>query len=168
MIAEAPFFTSVAAVSMTLAGFSGLLVAFRGGDRLRRVDMFHLRGIVETGLATALIALMTIAVATLWGDLRTTTRGLATVVLVFIGFQIAVFALRQRRTSIRVRLPQAIGAVVIDLATVVLAVVTIVVRTVGLYEGILVLLLARPMWDFVRVLHDMGSPDVSSRTNPGE
>lgn len=63
MIPEAPFFTAVATVSMTLAGFSGLLVALRHGDQLRRVDMFHLRGIAETGLATALIALMTIASA---------------------------------------------------------------------------------------------------------
>jgi len=89
MIPDAPFFTAVATVSMTLAGFSGLLVAFRRGDRLRSVDIFHLRGIAETGLATALIALTTIAVATLVGDLRRATRAMAAVVLAFIFFQIA-------------------------------------------------------------------------------
>ena len=67
MIPEAPFFTAVATVSMTLAGFSGLLVAFRRGDQLRSVDLFHLRGIAETRLANALLALMTIAIAALVG-----------------------------------------------------------------------------------------------------
>lgn len=167
MIPEAPFFTAVATVSMTLAGFSGLLIALRHGDQLRRVDMFHLRGIVETGLATALIALLTIAVATLVSDLRTATPALAAVVIAFIGFQITVFAVRQRRTSVRVGRLQSVGAVVIDLATVVLAVVTIVIRAAGGYEALLLLLLARPMWDFVGVLREMGGPDVPGSANPG-
>ncbi len=159
MIPEAPFFIAVATVSMTLAGFSGLLVAFRRGDQLRSVDIFHLRGIAETGLATALIALTTIAVATLVGDLRAATRAVAAVVLAFICFQIGVFALRQRRTSVRVDRLQGAGAIVIDLGSIVLAVITIVIRAVGTYEALLLLLLARPMWDFVRVLREMGGPD---------
>jgi putative flippase GtrA len=168
MVPEAPFFTAVATVSMTLAGFSGLLIALRHGDQLRRVDMFHLRGIVETGLGTALIALLTIAVATLVGDLRTATPVLAAVVIAFIGFQITVFAVRQRRTSVRVGRLQSVGAVVIDVATVVLAVVTIFIRAAGAYEVLLLLLLARPMWDFVGVLREMGGPDVPGSANRGE
>jgi hypothetical protein len=168
MIPETPFFTAIATVSMTLAGFAGLLVAFRRGDQLRSFDVFHLRGIAETGLATALIALMTIAVATLVGDLRTATRALAAVVLAFITFQIVVFALRQRRMSVPIGARQAIGAGAIDLAIVVLAVVIIVVGKVGAYEALLLLLIARPMWDFVRVLRAMGDPDVPSQTNPRE
>jgi hypothetical protein len=168
MIPEAPFFTAVATVSMTLAGFSGLLIAFRRGDQLRKVDMFHLRGIAETGLANALLALLTIAIATLIGDLQTAIRALAGLVLAFIGFQVAVFTWRQRQLSVRIAVPQAIGAAVIDLAAVGLAVVTIVVRAVGIYETLLLMLLARPMWDFVRVLRDMGGPDVPSKPNAGE
>ena len=168
MIPEAPFFTSVATVSMTLAGFSGLLVAFRRGDQLRSVDLFHLRGIAETGLASALLALTTIVIATLVGDLQSATRVLAAIVLAFIGFQIGVFAWRQRRLSVRTGLPHAVGAAVLDLAAVVLAVVTIVGRAVGIYEALLVLLLARPMWDFVRVLRDMGRSDTPSKRNPGD
>src|SRR2546428_9556040 len=41
------------------------------GDQLRTVDVFHLRGIAEVGLANALIALMTIPAATIAGDLQT-------------------------------------------------------------------------------------------------
>jgi hypothetical protein len=168
MIPEAPFFTAAATVSMTLAGFSGLLIAFRRGDPLRSVDLFHLRGIAETGIANTLLALLTIAIATLIGDLQSATRTLAAIVLAFLGFQIAVFARRQRRLSVRTGLPHAVGAVAIDIAAVIFAVITIVVRAVGIYEVLLLLVLARPMWDFVRVLRDMGGPDVPSKTNPGD
>lgn len=166
MIPQAPFFTAVAAVSMTLAGFSGLLIAFRHGDQLSGADIFHLRGIAETGLANALIALMTIAIATLVGDLPTAMRAMAAVVLAFICSQIVVFTLRQRRTSVSVGRLQAVGAGVIDLASFVLAALTIIAGSVGMYEALLLLLLARPMWDFVRVLRDMGGPDVPNKSKP--
>jgi len=168
MIPEAPFFTAVATVSMTLAGFSGLLIAFRRGDQLRNVDIFHLRGIAETGLANALIALATIAVATLVGDLRAATRAMTVIVLVFIGFQVVLFTVRQRRASVRVGRIQAVGAGAIDFASAIVAVLTIVLGGIGLYEALMLLLLARPMWDFVRVLRDMGSPDVPRRTTSGK
>jgi hypothetical protein len=43
------------------------------------------------------------------------------------------------------------------------AVVTIVVQAVSAYEALMVLLLARPMWDFVQVLGDMARPEASSQ-----
>src|SRR5712664_2556917 len=106
MIPEATFFFSIAAVSVTLAGFSGLVAAFRRGDQLRAVEVFHLRGIAETGLANALIALMTIPVATIAGDLRAATPVMGVVVLAYVLVQIAVFALRGRRMSVRSGVPQ--------------------------------------------------------------
>ncbi len=60
---------------------------------------------------------------------------------------------------------EAVGAVGIDVAITALAVFTIVLRSVGVYESLLLLLLARPMWDFVRVLRDTTGPDVPSATN---
>ena len=158
MIPEATFFFSIAAVSVTLAGFSGLVAAFRRGDQLRAVEVFHLRGIAETGLANALIALTTIPVATIAGDLRAATPVMGVVVLAYVLVQIAVFALRGRRMSVRSGVPQAVGAIAIDVAVIGLAAVTIIVRAVGAYESLLILLLARPMWDFVRVLRDMAGP----------
>jgi len=161
MISEAPFFFSVAAVSVTLASFSGLVTAFRRGDRLRAVDVFHLRGIVEVGLGNALIALMTIPLATLAGDLQTATRIGSGVVIAYVVLQIPLFALRQRRMSIRIEAAQAIVAAAIDIAVIAVAIVTIVIRSIGAYESLMLLLLARPMWDFVRVLRDMAGPDGS-------
>src|SRR2546425_2104001 len=164
MISEAPFFLAVAALNVTLAGFSGLLAAFHRGDQLKTFDVFHLRGLAETGLANALIALITIPLATALGDLGATTRVGGAVVLAYVVVQIAVFALRQRRMSIRAAAPQAVGAIAIDVAVIACAVVAIVVQVVSAYESLMVLLLARPMWDFVRVLGDMARPEASSKT----
>jgi hypothetical protein len=164
MISEAPFFLGVAALNVTLAGFSGLLAAFHRGDRLRTFDVFHLRGLAETGLANALIALITIPVATALGDLGAATRVGGAVVLAYIAVQLVVFMLRQRRMSIRAAAPHALGAIAIDLAVIAFAVVAIVVQAVSAYESLMVLLLARPMWDFVGVLGDMARPGASTKT----
>jgi hypothetical protein len=159
MISEAPFFLSVAALNVTLAGFSGLVAALRRGDQLRSVDVFHLRGIAEVGLANALIALITIPAATIAGDLATAARLGGAVVLAYVVVQIPVFALRQRRMSVRVGVAQAVGAAAIDIGVVAVAAVSIASGAVGAFELLMVLLLARPMWDFVRFLRDMASPD---------
>ena len=108
-----------------------------------------------------MIALITIPVATASGDLGTATRVGGAVVLAYVVVQIAVFAWRQRRMSIRVPPPYAVGAVAIDITVIAVAVVTIVLQAVSAYESLMVLLLARPMWDFVRVLGDMARPEAS-------
>jgi hypothetical protein len=164
VISEAPFFLGVAALNVTLAGFSGLVAAFHRGDRLKTFDLFHLRGLAETGFANALIALITIPVATAAGDLASATRVGGAVVLAYIVVQLTVFVLRQRRMSIRVAAPHALGAIAIDVAVIAFAVVTIVVQAISAYESLMVLLLARPMWDFVGVLGDMARPEASSKT----
>jgi len=66
--------------------------------------------------------------------------------------------LRQRRMAVRVRVAQAVGAAAIDTAVIAVAVVTIATGAVGVYELLMVLLLARPMWDFVQFLRDMAGP----------
>src|SRR3989442_5055884 len=137
MISEAPFFLAVAALNVTLAGFSGLLAAFHRGDQLKTFDVFHLRGLAETGLANALIALITIPLATALGDLGATTRVGGAVVLAYVVVQIAVFALRQRRMSIRAAAPQAVGAIAIDVAGIALSVVALLVPALRPFEKLI-------------------------------
>jgi hypothetical protein len=59
VIPEAPYLFSVAALSVTLAGFAGLVAAFRRGSELTPIDIYRLRQIAEFGLGDALIALST-------------------------------------------------------------------------------------------------------------
>src|SRR5260370_9691176 len=127
MIPEASYFFSVAAVSVTLAGFSGLVAAFRRGDQLRAVEVFHLRGIAETGLANALIALLTIPVATMAGDLRTAIPGMAAVVVAYVLAQIAVLGLRGPRMPVHAGCAEGVGPIAIDPVGISLSVGTLVV-----------------------------------------
>jgi len=60
--------------------------------------------------------------------------------------------------SVRVAAPYAVGALAIDITVIAVAVVTIVLQAVSAYETLMVLRLARPMWDFVQVLGNMARP----------
>jgi uncharacterized membrane protein YgdD (TMEM256/DUF423 family) len=158
VISEASFFFTIAAISVTLAGFSGLVAAFRRKDQLSITDVFHLRTIAEVGLANALIALLTVPIATLSGDLSTAVRVGGTLVLASVLVQLPLFARRQRSMGVRVGRAHALGFIALDLMAIALAVVTFVTESVGTYEVLMVLLLARPMWDFVRVLRSLAGP----------
>jgi hypothetical protein len=158
MIPEAGFFFAIASISVTLAGFSGLVAAFRRGDQLQPREVFHLRTIAEVGLANAVIALMTIPLAALSGDLNEAIRLGADIVVVSIIIQLPRFMWRQRSMGVRVGRADAIGFVLLDLTAMALAIVTVVTESVGAYELLMLLILARPMWDFVRVLRSLAGP----------
>ena len=74
MLPEAPFLFSVAALSVTLAGFAGLVAAFRRGADWKAMDVFRLREIAEFGLGNALITLLVVPLSTTTGDLPTALR----------------------------------------------------------------------------------------------
>ena len=58
MITEAPFLFSIAALPVSLAGFAGLVAAFRRGGAWEAIHLFRLREIAEFGFANAFIALL--------------------------------------------------------------------------------------------------------------
>ena len=153
MIPEAPFFFSVAALSVTLAGFAGLVAAFRRGSELMPIDIYRLRQIAEFGLGNALIALSTIPLSTTTGDLTLALRICGAVGVLFIVGGVALLLRRQRRLGGGPGQPRLNAAIVlIDLAAIVAGVATFVVGSVGLFEWQLLVLLARPMLAFTFVL----------------
>ena len=158
MISEGSFFFSIAAISVTLAGFSGLVAAFRRGDQLVASDVFHLRTIAEVGLVNALIALLTVPLATLSGDLHAAVRLGGALVLASILVEIPVFVRRKRSMGVRITRAEAVGFVALDAAAIMFAVVTVTTQSVGMYEVLMLLVLTRPMWDFVRVLGSLAGP----------
>ena len=99
MIPEAPFLFSVAALSVTLAGFAGLVAAFRRGGEWTAAKVFRLREIAEFGLGKALLALLLVPLATTLGDLSAALRicGAVGVVLLVGGGLVLV----RRRNALR-------------------------------------------------------------------
>lgn len=153
MIAEAPYIFSVAALSVTLAGFAGLVAAFRRGSELMAVDIYRLRQIAEFGLGNALIALSTIPLSTTTGDITVTFRVLGAVGVLFVLGGVALLLRRQRRLGGGPSQPRMNAAiVVIDLLAIAAGLATVFVGSVGLFEWELLFLLGRPMLAFTFVL----------------
>jgi hypothetical protein len=152
VIPEAPYLFSVAALSVTLAGFAGLVAAFRRGSELMPIDIYRLRQIAEFGLGTALIALSTIPLLTTTGDVTLALRICGAIGVLFVFGGVALLLRRQRRLGVRGQAGLNAAIVGIDLAAITAGVATLVVGSVGLFEWELLLLLSRPMLAFTFVL----------------
>jgi hypothetical protein len=152
VIPEAPFVFSIAALSVTLAGFAGLVAAFRRGGDWTAITVFRLREIAEFGLGNALLALVVIPLSTTTGDLPTAVRTCAVLGLLFILGGAVLLVRRQRRLGVPGQRGWYVPAAVIDLGAIGAAVATLLTGTVGFFEWQLLFLLARPMLAFVLVV----------------
>ncbi|MFI5281949.1 MAG: hypothetical protein ACHQ0J_02325 [Candidatus Dormibacterales bacterium] len=155
-IPQLGFLFSIAGLSVTLAGFSGLVSAFRRGDQLRPVDAYRLRQIPEMGLATALLVLVTIPLADTTGSGTIAIRIEGGLALVFTVLHILALSARGRRNKFRQPTGGKVAAGVIRLAIGVTTGACIALGASSAYEWLVVFLLARPMLAFVLVLTDMG------------
>lgn len=151
----AAFLFSIAGLSVTLAGFSGLVAAFRRGSNWQPLDSYRLRQIPEMGLATALIALATIPLNDSTHNPTATVQIAAGVALLFTLAHVAVLVTRSRELG--VALPAAAWAAptVIDVATVIAGTASLALGATAAFEWLLVALLARPMLAFVFVLAEV-------------
>jgi hypothetical protein len=152
VIPEAPYLFSVAALSVTLAGFAGLVSAFRRGAGWTAMDLFRLREIAEFGLGNALVALLAIPLGTTLGDLAAALRvcGLVGGIFVIGGGVLLV----RRRSDLgvpRERTWYALAALT-DIGAIAAALAMVVAPSIGLLEWFLLFLLARPMLAFALVL----------------
>jgi hypothetical protein len=161
-IPQLGFLFSIAGLSVSLAGFSGLVAAFRRGDRLRAVDAYRLRQIPEMGLATALLVLITIPLADTTGSGAISIRIAGALALVFTTLHILVLSARGQRHHFNQPTAGKVAAGVIRLAIGVTTGACIALGASGAYEWLLVSLLARPMLAFVMVLTDVGVSEAPS------
>jgi hypothetical protein len=152
VIPEAPFVFSIAALSVTLAGFAGLVAAFRRGAEWKPIDVFRLREIAEFGLGNALLALVLIPLSTTTGDLATALRTCGVLGLIFVLGGVVLLMRRQRRLGVPGERGWYMLATAIDVAAIVAGVATILMGTIGSFEWQLLFLLARPMVAFTLVL----------------
>lgn len=154
MALQNAYLFSIAGLSVTLAGFSGLVSAFRRGGQWKPTDAFRLRQISEMGLATAFITLASIPFTEIT-DLTTAIRVASGAAFVFTCLHVGFLLVRGRNLWRGFDLSAKASAVIIDLVVLGMAATGVLLATVPAYEGVLVLLLARPMVAFVLVLRDV-------------
>lgn len=153
----AAFLFSIAALSVTLAGFSGLVAAFRRGADWEAMDAYRLRQIPEMGLATALIALAIIPLADTVRSATATLQVAAGVALLFTMAHVIVLVTRSRRLGIVLTTPTWAVVSVIDIITVLAGTVCLALGSPTAFEWLMVAMLARPMIAFVLVLEEVAS-----------
>lgn len=152
MIPEAPFIFSIAALSVTLAGFAGLVAAFRRGADWTALTVFRLREIAEFGLGNALVALILIPLSTTTGDPAGALRICGVLGVLFVLGGTLLLMSRQRRLGVPGDRGWYLLAGVVDVAAIGAGVATFLVGTVGFFEWQLIFLLSRPMLAFTLVL----------------
>jgi hypothetical protein len=116
---QAPFLFSIAGLSVTLVGFSGLVAALRRDSPRTALDAYRLRQIPEMALAAALIALITLPLADVAGSATTAIRIASGLALVFTIAHTGVLYRRVRSRGIPLRGANWIIAGSIDTALVV-------------------------------------------------
>ena len=156
MIAEAPFLFSIAGISASLAGLAGLVAGLRRADGVRSMDLFRLREIVEFSFANVLLALSIVPLALLLQGTETAVRIGSALAIFYLVVTVVVLIDRQRRLNIPAERVWYVGAGLLNVAAVFAGAATIVGGTIGAFELLLVILVARPMLAFLLVLSSFG------------
>ena len=152
MIPEAPFLFSIAGLSASLGGLSGLVAGLRRGTDMRPLDLFRLREIVEFSFANALLALATVPLALIVGSTGDAARIIAAAALVYVGIHLTVLIRRTRQLEVENTRSEKWAVLVLMLASLAAIIATVASGSIGTFEALLLVLLARPMLAFLFVL----------------
>jgi hypothetical protein len=161
VIADAGFVFSIAALNASFAGLGGLLIGLRSGSALRPLDALRLRQVVEFAFTNLLLAIAVQPCAALIG-LDPAIRLISSVSLACILVVLPI--LRNRVARVDIEWGRSWAALAIGLSAIgaVLAIATAISPSSGLFELLLVVMLARPMAVFVLVLAAIDEPEPAS------
>ena len=151
------FLFSIAGLSVTLVGFSGLITALRHQSQPSALMGYRQRQIPEMALASALIALITLPLFDSTGSASLTIRIAASLAFGFTAFHVVLLIRRVRGEPFQLSRGTWIAASVIDLGVFGAAIAALVLADVASVEWLLVLLVARPAVAFVLALTDAAS-----------
>jgi uncharacterized protein YhhL (DUF1145 family) len=152
VIQEAPFLFSIAGLSASLGGLSGLVAGLRRGTDMQPLDLFRLREIVEFSFANVLLALATVPLALIVGGTGNAARIVAIAALVYIAIHLRVLLRRTRQFEVENTRSEKWAVFVLGLASLAAIIATVATGSIGAFEALLVVLLARPMLAFLFVL----------------
>jgi hypothetical protein len=143
---EPGFLYAIAGVSMSMAGFTGLVAALRRAEAVRAQHLFWIGIILWHCLAATFLALFPVTLYALWPDAAGVLRVSSAI--------LAVFALERFWRSLQSRRfwRPSVGLIAVgtSIRTVdsLLALVNVAVGSLGLYELALLLLLGMPAYSF--------------------
>lgn len=149
------FLFEIGGLGVTLAGFSGLVSAFRRGAS-KPIDAYRLRQIPEMGLATALVSLVTIPISDT-GNGANAIQIAAGLGLLFTISHILVLLRRARSQHVAQPAAALTAAGLVDVGVIVAGAVGLGTGSAIAFEWFLILMLARPMLAFAFVFSDVGS-----------
>ena len=153
MIPEAPFVFSIAGLSASFAGLAGLVLGLRRGTELRPVDALRLREIVAFSFANILFSVSIVPLSLLLpGGTADAVRVAAAVAVFYVVGSTAYLGRQTRQVGIGWTRGWAAAVLMLLGPTVVVAAFAFFAAVMPAYEGLLVLLLARPMLAFLLVL----------------
>ena len=148
------FLFSIAGLSVTLVGFSGLVAALRRDLPRTALQGYRVRQIPEMALISALVALITLPLADSTSDDAVAIRIASTVALALSLGHILLLLQRVRSTKLAISWEDWVAASIVDTVLLVLAIVALVTASVGSFEWLMVVLIARPAVAFVMALTD--------------
>jgi lysylphosphatidylglycerol synthetase-like protein (DUF2156 family) len=152
VIPEAPFLFSIAGLSASLGGLSGLVAGLRRGTDMRAIDLYRLREIVEFSFANAVLALATIPLALMLGSTADGARLVAASAVVYMCFHFLLLFRRSRQLKVASGRASDVLVVLLFLATLGAAAWTVATGNIGVFEALLIMLLVRPMLAFLFVV----------------
>jgi hypothetical protein len=158
MSLDTPFLFAIAGISGSLAGLAGLVAGLRRGSDVRPMDLYRLREIVEFAFANAFLALSTIPLALIVGNVGDALRVAGVAALVYSIVHVAVLFRRSRQHALPTSRSWYLGAATLNLATYATVIATVATGSMGAYESLLLVFLARPMYAFLLVLASFGTP----------
>jgi hypothetical protein len=152
VIPESPFVFSIAALSVTLPGFAGLIAAFRRGSEWGTMDLFRVREIIEFGFVNAFLALLTVPLVVSLHEVPRVVSTVCGIAAVYLVVSVALLRRRQRALRLPTTLGWSVPAAVVSGAAFTVALAGLGSGEVAWLLWTLLFLLARPMLAFVFVL----------------
>ena len=152
---QSAFLFSIAGLSVTLVGFSGLISALARDAQRTPLLTYRLRQIPEMALASALITLISLPLADSIGVPAIAIRVGSALALAFTAAHIVFLFARARARAIPLGGSTWVFAGLVDASLLVSAIISVVTGQTAAYEWMLVFLVARPAVAFVLALNDV-------------
>ena len=152
------FYLSIAGLALSVAGFAGLVTAFRHGDGWTRTSLWRVRNIVRLSISLVLIALLPFPVFALMNDEATAIRVTALALIAILLYDM-VSAIRERGQWSDTRWVTVF--LVMGSIELLLHVLTLVLASPGLLMLSLIGRLEHPMHLFYNVISSFRPPITS-------